>query len=255
MVPETTEATLRAGRVGSHDHTEARLRGSPLTASSGGFPGPARPPAGGRAGLAGGVLERGHRAARPGGSSWPSPPSAARLRGRRGRFERTPPPLTLFSSAGLSLSGGAPVRLCRRQVTPQALELGDCCSHGSRPKTKRLPQSLDHIFPQFDQRSCSVKTIQSHIRSYSFYPIFRPPSLPHRDLPIGLGATGYQNARVLLLEGALASKQELGPGSWTWMERDSHIHLLPLWTKNHMVGRESFGRRAGRWGRDARPGH
>lgn len=53
---------------------------------------------------------------------------------------------------------------------------------------------------------------------------------------------------MLLLEGALASKQETGPGSWTWMERDNHIHLMPLWTKNHMVGRESFGRRAGRWG-------
>ena len=66
------------------------------------------------------------------------------------------------------------------------------------------------------------------------------------DPPIDLGATGDQNARMLHSEGALASNREMGPGSWTWMERDRHTHHRPLCAKNHMVQRENFGRRTRR---------
>ncbi|XP_025770947.1 tetratricopeptide repeat protein 24 [Puma concolor] len=84
--------------------------------------------------------------------------------------------------------------------------------------------------------------VESHDRTEARLGLFPSPG----DPPTDLGATGDQNARMLHSEGALASKREMGPGSWTWMERDGHTHHRPLCAKNHMVQRENFGRRTRR---------
>lgn len=154
-------------------------------------------------------------------------------------------------SAGFSLSPRPTLRPCRRRGTLRTSRAGwrlcrllkgkvrEAQSTMSTSNRPPLPPTLrDHV-PLKSSKFTSSPT--SFIHSPGFIP-------PPRYLPIATGHVGYQKARVLHSEGALASKWEMSLGSWVWMERQTHSSRASLPQEPSWGERDIFGRRTRRVG-------